>query len=149
MTLDVQAPEQADVEVAGRLWAAEPKYSRIEVFSILGESSPWPGIGHFMAKHAPSNATDTLIGGKARVLSTDGLSTECISLIREWMAQCADDHPYCNLKSDFNKPLATHEWLPKRLIEVGATNDECHLWYVDQAPVRYIALSYCALGQAC
>lgn len=66
----------------------------------------------------------------------DRLSPESITRYKDWIHDCEDSHPLCNLRKQ--------DFVPSRLIDVGDVEgqEDVKLCRTKVSPVRYIALSY-------
>ncbi|KAK3668822.1 hypothetical protein LTR22_000302 [Elasticomyces elasticus] len=114
----------------------------VELFTLVGQPSPWPTIGSevvLTSPEGPSGSAFPWFGGSTRLVQADAASPACLAQIKTWMEQCQQEHPYCH--RDPSKEVKARP--PKRLVYVGTSNETVRLDEVDvRDPPAYIALSY-------
>ncbi|CAK3994674.1 Hypothetical predicted protein [Lecanosticta acicola] len=117
--------------------------TQLELFTLPGESCPWPNIGSEISLlRTPAGLYD-VPGGCTAIVCDDSLSENAMAKIKQWIAECERDHPYCDVGSAYSSLNAHSNVLPSRLISVGAENGDVRLCCGVGTSTKYLALSYC------
>lgn len=118
----------------------------IELYTLPGQSCPWPTTGSSMRLERPEGNLPTLSGGLARHVPANPNSDDCFHIIREWIDTCTRTHALCR---DADARADRQPWLPKRMISVGG-HDNSQIRLVEDVQVapgedvpKYAALSHC------